>query len=274
MVTSQYETLLRQVITIVKQAGDDILCIYHRQADLDIQIKADDSPVTAADLAANKRLLAGLTAIESNVPILSEESGIPDYAVRQQWPRYWLIDPLDGTKEFIAKNGEFTVNVALIHKGVPVLGVVYQPVTQTLYAGIVAQGAFCYRDGHEIPIGARSMQVQIDRGQPLVVVTSRRHGLSQLNRFLARSPVPVQSTAIGSSLKLCLVASAEADMYPRFGLTSEWDTAAAQAVVEAAGGHVLDKHWQPLRYNQKHSLLNPEFIVVGSDPDIAKHYFG
>lgn len=266
--------MMPPLIALVKAAGDKILSTYNDQSTIEVHSKADNSPVTEADLAANECLLAGLSVIDAGAMIVSEEADIPDYSIRQQWSRYWLIDPLDGTQEFIAGSGEFTVNLALIEKGVPILGLVYQPVTNTLYVGMAGQGAFCYRDGTKTAIFARSMGSQIKRGLPLVAVTSRRHGLEKLDGFLKNSPVAVQPRAVGSSLKLCLIAAGEADIYPRFGPTSEWDTAAAQAIVEAAGGHVLDMGWRPLRYNQKASLLNPEFIVIGSDPDLAKETFG
>ncbi len=257
--------ILDDVIALAVKAGEAILEVYGSD-DFNIVQKEDDSPVTAADLAAHHVLQAGLEVIFDGVPVLSEESDIPDFATRSQWQKYWIIDPLDGTKEFISRNGEFTVNVALIENCVPVLGVVHVPVTGVTYAGLGGQGAFKQEgNGPRRAIAVRSMA---DRGgaySPVEVVASRRHGAGAVDSLLERLGSQlgaVETCNMGSSLKLCLVAEGEADIYPRLAPTMEWDTAAAQAVVEAAGGVVLDIDLKPMRYNTKDDLLNPHFYVL------------
>ncbi|HCO59280.1 MAG TPA: 3'(2'),5'-bisphosphate nucleotidase [Porticoccaceae bacterium] len=263
--------LLERVIALAIDAGEAILRIYDG-GDFDVEKKQDDSPLTAADLAAHKVLEAGLEPMLSGVPLLSEESVVPDFATRQSWQRYWIIDPLDGTKEFINRNGEFTVNIALIDGGVPVLGVVHVPVTGITYAGVRQQGAFKLDGrGEKTAIRSRSMEGRGQVDKPVEVVASRRHGAGAVDTLLAGlsdSLGSVETCNMGSSLKLCLVAEGEADIYPRLAPTMEWDTAAAQAVVEAAGGLVLDTQFEVVRYNTKDDLLNPFFYVVG-DPDFA-----
>ncbi|MFT5421882.1 MAG: 3'(2'), 5'-bisphosphate nucleotidase, partial [Candidatus Endobugula sp.] len=235
-----------------------------------VTLKSDQSPVTAADIAAHQVLQAGLQSLLANVPVLSEEADIPCFEERQHWQRYWLVDPLDGTKEFIRRNGEFTVNVALIEKGRPVLGVVTVPVTGEVYWGVSGLGAFKQglTDSSGLPVKqmtVRKMAPRLEQGLPVEVLASRRHGdqamavlLSQLHQQFTH----IACQAMGSSLKLCLLADARADLYPRLAPTSEWDTAAAQAIVEAAGGSVVDMNFLPLKYNTKASLLNPHFYVI------------
>jgi len=253
------------LIELARKAGAAILDIY--QSDFAIEHKEDRSPLTAADLASHRLIVAGLGALTPDIPCLSEESKALPFATRQGWERYWLIDPLDGTKEFIKRNGEFTVNIALIEHGVPVLGVVFAPVLGVVYAGGQGTGAFRQQgDGERIPI-----RVTAPHQSPLRVVGSRSHAGDRLGAYLERLGAQLgeyQMLSMGSSLKLCLVAEGKADLYPRLGPTSEWDTAAAQAVVEAAGGRVTDLGLQPLRYNRKDSLLNPHFLVFG-DPAVA-----
>ena len=259
-------TLLHQVMQLCCRAGDAILEVYDRSEGFGVDIKADDSPVTEADLAAHRILEPGLAALLEGVPVLSEESTLPPFEERRRWRRYWIIDPLDGTKEFINRNGEFTVNVALIDGDKPVLGVVYVPVTRVAYAGAEALGAFKYIDGEGRAIAVRSVASRREAGLALEVVASRRHGAEAINSFLDKVGAalgPVETKSMGSSLKLCLVAEGAADIYPRLALTSEWDTAAAQAVVEAAGGVVVDTDFVALRYNTKADILNPFFYVFG-----------
>ena len=254
--------LLDDICHIAHQAGAAIMEIY--QKDFAIYEKADESPLTEADLAAHKIIVEGLSAI-SEFPILSEESADIDWQTRKAWDKYWLVDPLDGTKEFIKKNGEFTVNIALIDKGVPVLGVVYAPVLETTYAGMSGQGAFKSVNGEKSAIKPRIHQAD----ETWKVVGSRSHQSPAIQSLLESLAGETELVAMGSSLKLCLVAEGAAHIYPRLGPTSEWDTGAAQAVVEAAGGKVtiideanpLDKNAAPLRYNQKDSVLNPYFLV-------------
>lgn len=260
------KALLEQVIELSHRAGEAILEVYHQIEEIQIDIKADDSPVTAADLAAHAIIEPGLTGLLEGVPILSEESALPAWDVRRDWQRYWIVDPLDGTKEFIKRNGEFTVNIALIDNGVPVLGVVYVPVLGITYAGVAGQGAWKYEAGVEKTIQTRSIAELKSSGKPVEVVASRNHGAEEVVALMDRIGAALGSVAtknMGSSLKLCLVAEGEADLYPRLALTSEWDTAAAQAVVEAAGGKVIDADFNILRYNTKEDILNPFFHVIG-----------
>ncbi|MFI2812067.1 MULTISPECIES: 3'(2'),5'-bisphosphate nucleotidase CysQ [Microbulbifer] len=264
--------LLEQVIGICERAGEAILEVYNSSAELEIDTKADDSPVTAADLAAHKVLEPALAGLVEGVPVLSEEQEMPSFDERRSWQRYWIVDPLDGTKEFIRRNGEFTVNVALIEDGEPVLGVVYVPVLNITYAGCRDAGgkgvAFKRTADGEQPIRVRSVRERLDAGQPVELVASRSHGAGAVDKLLERIEGELGKTGLknmGSSLKLCLVAEGAADLYPRLAPTCEWDTAAAQAVVEAAGGTVVDDRFELLRYNRKDSLLNPFFYVIGDD---------
>lgn len=244
------------VLQLARQAGQAILDVYDHE--FEVSHKADQSPLTAADLAAHHTIVAGLALLTPDIPVLSEESADLPYDTRRQWHRYWLVDPLDGTREFIKRNGEFTVNIALIDDGRPMLGVVHVPVSGVSYVGQVGQGAHKY-DEHGI---RRPIHVSSPPHAPLRVAGSRSHAGDSLTRFLDNVGAH-RIVSMGSSLKLCLVAEGSADIYPRLGPTSEWDTAAAQAVVEAAGGLVTDTTMKPLRYNQKDSLLNPHFLVFG-----------
>jgi 3'(2'), 5'-bisphosphate nucleotidase len=242
------------IVEIAEQAGQAILKVYER--DFSVQQKADDSPLTEADMAAHHSILAALQKLTPDIPVLSEESAAIPYAQRRAWSRYWLIDPLDGTKEFIRRNGEFTVNIAFIENGCPILGVVHVPVTGESYLGKVGVGAWKrQKNGNQVPIKAN-----LTCQTPIRIVGSRSHAGESLQAMLQRLGEH-RLISMGSSLKLCLVAEGQADLYPRLGPTSEWDTAAAQAVVEAAGGQVANLELQPLRYNQKDSLLNPHFLV-------------
>lgn len=255
------EKWIDSVAELSRDAGAAILKIY-QQTEIGIEVKSDDSPLTEADLAAHQIIVAGLKNITPDIPVLSEESQQISYAERGQWDEYWLVDPLDGTKEFIDKNGEFTVNIAFISHGVPVFGVVYVPVSNVLYLGYQGETSFAYKekDGRRNEIRVKPVQ------ETLTVVASRRHSSpvqKQLMQVLERRFEHLQTKNMGSSLKLCLVAEGLADLYPRLAPTSEWDTAAAQAVVEAAGGKVVDSSFNLLRYNTKENILNPHFFVLG-----------
>lgn len=258
----EYASLAKQATVIAHQAGEAIMEIYEK--DFAIYEKSDESPLTEADLAAHHCIVAGLEKI-SNFPILSEESASIDWDTRKTWQTYWLVDPLDGTKEFIKKNGEFTVNIALIVSGVPVLGIVFAPVLNTTYVGIADQGAYKLVGSERETITPNAFQT----GETWRVVGSRSHQSPAIQSLLESLPGETELVAMGSSLKLCLVAEGKAHLYPRLGPTSEWDTAAAQAVVEAAGGKVtiidesepLASNAPALRYNQKESVLNPYFLV-------------
>jgi 3'(2'), 5'-bisphosphate nucleotidase len=249
-------TLLDDIKRIAVEAGDRILDVY--ESEFAIEHKDDKSPLTAADLAAHKTIVAGLTALTPQIPVLSEESAKIPFSVRSSWTRYWLVDPLDGTKEFIKRNGEFTVNIALIDRGCVTLGVVYVPVTRLTYYACAGGGAFKQEAGQ----AAKPIHVTAPAAAPLRVVGSRSHSGDSLLRYLDNLGAH-DMVSMGSSLKFCLVAEGKADIYPRLGLTSEWDTAAAQCVVEEAGGRVTGLDMQPLRYNTKDPLLNPHFFVFG-----------
>lgn len=253
------EALVADVIDIARRAGEAILEVYER--DFTVQHKADDSPLTAADLAAHRIIVDRLRALTPDIPVLSEESASIAWETRRGWERYWLVDPLDGTREFVKRNGEFTVNIALIEGDRSVLGVVQAPVTGDLYYARQGHGAFRQKTPGD---AAQPMHTRA-AATPLTIAGSRSHGSERQQKLLAKLGKH-ELIARGSSLKFCLVARGDADLYLRAGLTSEWDTAAAQCVLEAAGGAVLTLAGEPLRYNTKASLLNPEFIAVG-DPD-------
>lgn len=252
------DSLLDPLLTLAREAGRAIMRIY--ESDFAIELKDDRTPLTQADRAAHEILVAGLARLTPGVPVWSEESATLPWAQRSRWHLFWLLDPLDGTREFIKRNGEFTVNVALVQGHEPVLGVVHVPARQRDYAGLRGAGAFRIDGGGK----RQPIRVQVPAASPVRVVGSRSHGGSSLDGFLEKVG-PHEMVPMGSSLKLCLVAEGSADVYPRLGPTSEWDTAAAQAVVEAAGGQVLALDGAPLRCNTGEAVLNPHFIVFG-DP--------
>ena len=256
MESQRASDLLEGVAQIARRAGDAILEIYPK-VDPNITYKKDDSPLTEADLASHRTIAAGLSALAPEIPVLSEEGADEPYSKRSSWTRFWLVDPLDGTKEFIKKNGEFTVNIALVDSGRPVLGVVYAPVLDRTYLGAEDLGAWRQDGGGE----RRTIGADGTGQESLAVVASRSHAGEALKAFLAEMPEH-HLVSMGSSLKLCLVADGGADVYPRLGPTMEWDTAAAHGVVAAAGGQVLDFEGRSLQYN-KENLLNPHFIVLG-----------
>ncbi|WP_312053295.1 3'(2'),5'-bisphosphate nucleotidase CysQ [Pantoea brenneri] len=244
--------MLEQICQLAREAGDAIMQVYNDAAPLDVSHKSDDSPVTAADIAAHQVIVNGLAQLSPDLPVLSEEDP-PAWEVRQHWQRYWLVDPLDGTKEFIKRNGEFTVNIALIDAGKPVLGVVYAPALGVMYSA--AEGkAWKEEGGHREQIQAR------DARPPLVVV-SRSHGDDDEMKQYLKQLGEHQTVATGSSLKFCLVAEGKAQLYPRFGPTNIWDTGAGHAVAMAAGAHVHDWQGKTLDYAPRESFLNPGFRV-------------
>lgn len=246
-----------RLVDISRGAAEKILEIYSEE-DFGIELKGDDSPLTRADKASHELIVKELMALAPDIPIISEESKQLPYAVRSCWKTYWLVDPLDGTKEFIKRNGEFTVNIALVHENRPILGVVYVPVSATGYVGISGKGAFRLDAAGE----STKLEVRTADLNGLTAVGSRSHMTSEVEQYCQKLSVnEIQS--IGSSLKLCLVAEGCADIYPRLGPTSEWDTAAAQCVVEQAGGKVVTTNGEPLAYNTKESFLNPHFLVYG-----------
>lgn len=253
-----HATLLDGVVDIARQAGRAILEVYEND-DFGVEQKQDDSPLTRADLASHRCIVEGLRRLTPDIPVYSEESEGIAWSDRRDWQRFWLVDPLDGTKEFIKRNGEFTVNIALIEDGCPVLGVVHVPVGGATWLGGRDLGAFREDDGVRRPIRTRPV------ARPVIMVASRSHGTDRLQAMtdaIVAEFGAVDLTSMGSSLKLCLVAEGAADFYPRLAPTSEWDTAAAHAVVTAAGGAVVDTAFAPLRYN-KEDILNPHFLVIG-----------
>jgi len=259
MLDGNMQPTLEQLVDISRRAGLAILDWY--DGDMGITQKADDSPLTRADIASHKLIDAELTRLWPDIPVLSEESAEIPWQTRQGWQQYWLVDPLDGTKEFINRNGEFTVNIALIKNHQPVLGIVHVPVTDISYFGARDSGAW-RQAGSAV---AEVITIRQPAAEPLVVVGSRSHANPELVGQLEKLG-PHELISMGSSLKFCRVAEGLADFYPRLGPTSEWDTAAAQAVVEAAGGQVVKIDGSPLDYNNKESYLNPYFFVIG-DPD-------
>ncbi len=249
---------IEPLVELAIEAGDAILEVY--ATDFDVQHKSDLSPLTEADMASNDVIDRGLRALTPDIPILSEESGLPEFAERSQWEKYWLVDPLDGTKEFVNRNGEFTVNIALIDANRPVFGVVHVPVKNKTYLGCDGYGAELRSSGcAPVKIGVADRTAEAPR-----VVGSRSHRGASLDGFLEKLG-DYEMHTMGRSLKFCLVAEGVADIYPRLGPTSEWDTAAAQAVVEQAGGSVITLDGKPLSYNSKEEILNPHFLVIGPD---------
>ncbi|MCA0244226.1 MAG: 3'(2'),5'-bisphosphate nucleotidase CysQ [Proteobacteria bacterium] len=247
---------LDAVVRIVRAAGDVVMTVY--RDDFAVRRKDDASPVTAADEQAESLIVPALRALAPGVPVVAEEMAARGQADALTGSRFWLVDPLDGTREFISRNGEFTVNVALVDQGRPVLGVVGAPALGRLFAGVVGQGAWVEDEGHP----RRAIHGRAPPPEGLTVVASRSHGNAPaLQRFLAGRNV-ARTINAGSSLKLCLLAAGEADLYPRFGRTMEWDIAAGHAVLAAAGGSVQTLDGAPLAYG-KPGLENPHFVAVG-----------
>lgn len=255
---------LQAVIVIAKAAGQAIMQVY--STEFSVVKKEDNSPLTHADLVAHHTIIEALAQLTPNIPIISEESVATAYDIRKQWKQYWLIDPLDGTREFVKRNGEFTVNIALIDDHRPILGVVYAPVTELLYFAVSGKGAY--------------KQVQTNPPQPIhtkpldlqhpIVAGSRSHSDQNMQNFMrnleAHLRVKPELISMGSSLKICLVAEGLADVYPRLGPTSEWDTAAGHCILQEAGGDIVDETDSALRYNTKESLLNPLFFAASGSP--------
>ena len=252
------QEFLPEVRRIAEEAAEAILEVYLSD-DLRVAVKEDFSPLTQADIASHRHILAGLELMAPDLPVLSEESQGITYDERRHWDTFWLVDPLDGTKEFLRRNGEFTINIALIRGHRPVLGVVHLPVSGQTYWAAEGEGAFRSADG-----GTSRLQAARTVGQPVKVVASRSHASTPTVSFLDRmaQDYDLEIVSKGSALKLCMVAEGEADLYPRLAPTMEWDTAAAQCVVEQAGGHVTTLGNEPLQYN-KEDLLNPFFMVAG-----------
>lgn len=249
---------MQAVVEIARRAGAAIMEVY-QSGNTGETSKEDNSPLTLADLASHRIIVEALGRLTPDIPVLSEEAANIPYSERCQWSRFWLVDPLDGTKEFIKRNGEFTVNIALIEKGEPVLGVVYAPVLDVCYFGTKESGASMQRNNSA---AQRISALPHASDQPIKVVASRSHSDARTEGLLNKMG-DYQCISMGSSLKLCLVAEGAAHFYPRLGPTMEWDTAAAHAVVNAAGGIVCNIAGEILSYN-KEDLHNPEFLVMSA----------
>ena len=280
---SMVSSELKTVVAIARQAGEKIMAIYDRvsdQDDLTIQSKADHSPLTEADLAAHHCIMEGLKSLDPQTPIISEESALPDYEERKQWTRFWMVDPLDGTKEFIKRNGEFTVNIALLEHNVPTKGVVYAPALNLLYFAEAESGSFkqelkldLMQDSspnskpdstQDVPKDTKKstpiqlQSVKADPKLPLRLVESRSHGSEVLENYIREHNLQISSrVASGSSLKICLIAEGKADIYPRMAPTMEWDVAAGDAIYRYSGNPT--PHSSELQFN-KENLLNPSFV--------------
>ena len=256
---SDLEAYLDTVIDIAHDAGELILEIY--QNPFDVEIKGDGTPLTIADQRSHNLICTRLLELTPNIPILSEESDHIPYADRKLWKTYWLVDPLDGTKEFVKKSGEFTVNIALIYENQPVLGVVHTPVKKWTHWGVHTRGAW-----KQVGNGQRQkIQAKTYIGGHATVVASKSHGQEKLEQFLTNLQHREDSydvTNMGSALKICLVAEGIGDIYPRLGLTSEWDTASADIIIREAGGKIIQPSGKPVIYN-KENILNPYFLAIG-----------
>ncbi len=252
--------LRETVIAIAQDAAAAIMQVY--ASGFDVVLKDDDSPVTAADLAANQLIVNGLSRLTPDLPILSEESAMVDWETRRHWGAYWLVDPLDGTREFIKRNGEFSVNIALIYQGAATFGVVLAPVTGVVWHAMRGEQAFRRQGLHDTVLHTR-----VPAQAPLRVAASRSHRSPRTEALLQRMG-DIETVAQGSSLKFCRIAEGDLDVYPRLGPTSEWDTAAGQCVLHAAGGIVVSAaSGKPFRYNRRESLLNGDFMALG-DPSL------
>jgi len=255
------------LLEIARNAGDAIMGFYKNDG-TQTWVKADDSPLTQADLAAHQVIVDGLAKLTPDIAVLSEESTAISWQERQQWQQYWLVDPLDGTKEFIKQNGEFTVNIALIEHHKPVMAVVYAPALQKLYYANTEQGCFLVEpEQAEVKL---SLTSTYSVEMPVRVVGSRSHPSPEMAKF-SEQFAQVEVVPTGSSLKLCLVAQGLADIYPRLGPTMEWDTAAGQCIAQCAGANVSQLDGEPLRYNATESLKNSFFVV--SHPALEWHHF-
>jgi len=253
-----YATLVEGVLAACKTASVRILDVY--EGDFEVEHKDDDSPLTRADMASHETLVDALGQLTPDIPVLSEESAEVEFETRRHWSRLWVVDPLDGTREFVKRNGEFTINVALVEDQRPVLGVIMLPVTGEAYSGIVGAGARRWRDN-----GFERIATRRPPADPPVVLGSRSHANPRTEAYLEMLGRH-EKISRGSALKFCAVACGEADLYPRLGPTSEWDTAAGEAIVTAAGGKVWMADGRELRYNARPTTLNGDFLVAG-DPD-------
>ena len=260
--TNNLQRLCLECVEIARDAGDAILAIY--DSGFNVEEKEDKSPLTDADLASHNLILSRLSELTPDIPILSEESAKLSFEERSSWETYWLVDPLDGTREFVKRNGEFTVNIALIHQHKSIIGVINVPVLDVDYYAWQEGGCFKTENKGD----ANKISVKKLDGLKLSVAGSRSHGSEMMQNYmekLATDNGEIETLSMGSSLKFCLVAEGRADLYPRLGLTSEWDTAAAHCIVVQAGGYITKTDMTALEYNTKDSLLNPFFFVFGDD---------
>ncbi len=249
--------LIKPLRELIERASDEILDIYEHSRQFKVQAKADNSPLTQADLLSNDILVEGLKKLNPDYPIVSEEMEKPPFAVRKTWQRSWLVDPLDGTREFVRHSGEFVVLIALIENHEPILGMIYAPVHQVGFYAIKGQGAFRWQNDEVTRVHTRPWSTD-----KTLILASRGAREERLRKYFGFLP-SFDWQPGGSAIKFCRIAEGLADIYPRFGDTCEWDTAAGQILLQEAGGAVVDFNWQPLRYNAKESLLNPHFIAVG-----------
>lgn len=263
------EMILEQVIQIVMTAGKEVLNIYNSSTQQNITTKADKSPQIEADLISHHILIDELKRLNAGFPVISEESGEIKFSERQSWNSFWLIDPLDGTKEFINRTGEFTINVALIENHKPVLGVVFMPVNNVCYYGAHKIGAY-KKNQHDKEILIPGQE----RSSKNIIIVTSHHEKNPLPPQLLEAIGPYTLTQIGSSLKICLIAEGKADLYPRLFPTYEWDTAAAHAILLETHGDIYDlNHKLPLQYNTKPSLLNPNFVALNNANKHLLSYF-
>ncbi len=263
MIKLELDSIIQNLIEISKLAGAEILDVY--EGSFDVTIKDDLSPLTDADRRSNQIITDRLESLYPEIPILSEEGKQIDYSIREKWDLFWLIDPLDGTKEFVKRNGEFTVNIALINHGKPIAGVVYAPVNSTCWYGSGKNGSYKL-EGNSRPT---KINVKSDAENPIKIVSSRSHPSPKLQSYLDRF-TNHEIVGMGSSLKICLVADGSAHIYPRLGPTMEWDSGAGHAVLKFAGGYLTDvSTGNELVYN-KEILRNPDFICYG--PKIKERY--
>ncbi|MBN8531082.1 MAG: 3'(2'),5'-bisphosphate nucleotidase CysQ [Alphaproteobacteria bacterium] len=254
--------MLPDVLACTREAGDILLSLY--RTDLAVSRKDDHSPVTEADQKADAHIVAALLRLTPNIPVISEEGDLPEDFSQEALERFWLVDPLDGTRSFLKGTGQFTVNIALIEAGVPVLGSILIPTENMLYYGVPGHGSFREKNGNK----AEPIQARRQSAKGLDVVVSHSHLTPETEAYLA--PIPVASrVSAASSLKFCVVAEGKADLYPRFGPTMEWDTAAGHAILLAAGGAVETPYGAPLLYN-KHGFRNPPFIATGIKPPLPE----
>lgn len=259
MASNDAHSLADALLPLVKAAGDVIMQHYSSVDSLKVHTKADRTPLTDADLASHDVIAKGLRKLTPDIPVLSEEANMPQAEIRRQWPRVWLVDPLDGTREFIDANDQFCINIALIENGVASIGLIYSPVEKVSWLGIRDLGAWRIATNERRLLSCRTMA-----GSPVLISSSRRFTPDMLacEQGLRSHFGAVDRLAQGSAMKFCRLADGEADIYPCFGPTSEWDTAAGQVIVEAAGGVMMSLDYQAFRYNQRNTLLNGGFFVL------------